>query len=77
MRDLFTTIEGRIDAGLVIAGDDEDAAPGTFLGLRVADLDIVRCRLARERSDRWCGCPSHKVRYCKETGRVENRDVPS
>jgi succinoglycan biosynthesis transport protein ExoP len=48
MRDLFTTIEGRIDAGLVIAVDDEDAAPGTFLGLRVADLDVVRCRLARE-----------------------------
>lgn len=48
VRDLFTTIEGRIDAGLVIAGNDEDVAPGTFLGFRVADLDVIRCRAATE-----------------------------
>src|SRR5581483_9554001 len=41
LRDLFSTIEGRIDAGVVVAGDGH-AAPGTFLGFTVADLDIIR-----------------------------------
>ena len=32
VRDLFTTIEGRIDAGLVVADGEGGTAPGDFLG---------------------------------------------
>jgi hypothetical protein len=42
LRDLFVTLEGRIDVGLVIADGAEPAAPGAFLGFGVADLDIIR-----------------------------------
>ena len=42
VRDLFTTIEGRIDAGVVVADGDGIAAPGNFLGFNVADLDVIR-----------------------------------
>ena len=42
VRDLFTTIEGRIDAGLVVADGEGTTAPGNFLGFNVADLDIIR-----------------------------------
>ena len=41
VRDLFTTIEGRIDVG-VVAGGDESAAPSNFLGFNVADLEVIR-----------------------------------
>jgi Mrp family chromosome partitioning ATPase len=50
LRDLFSTIEGRIDAGVVVAGDSH-AAPG-FLGFTVADLDIIRYEpAAQERGE--------------------------
>lgn len=39
-RDLFTTIEGRIDAGVVV-GKAAGTAPGGFLGFAVADLDVI------------------------------------
>ena len=42
VRDLFTTIEGRIDAGVVVADGEGLAAPGNFLGFNVADLDVIR-----------------------------------
>jgi len=42
VRDLFTTIEGRIDAGVVVADREGTTAPGNFLGFNVADLDVIR-----------------------------------
>ena len=42
VRDLFTTIEGRIDAGVVVADGEGTTAPGNFLGFNVADLDVIR-----------------------------------
>jgi uncharacterized protein involved in exopolysaccharide biosynthesis/Mrp family chromosome partitioning ATPase len=42
VRDLFTTIEGRIDAGVIVADTEAAAAPGDFLGFNVADLDVIR-----------------------------------
>jgi hypothetical protein len=53
LRDLFTTIEGCIDAGVVVAaGEGQWAQPG-FLGFTVADLDVIRYEpAAQERSER-------------------------
>lgn len=42
VRDLFTTIEGRIDAGVVIAAAEGAPAQGSFLGFDVADLQVIR-----------------------------------
>ena len=42
VRDLFTTIEGRIDAGVVVADGEGAAGSGNFLGFNVADLDVIR-----------------------------------
>ena len=42
VRDLFATIEGRIDAGVVVADGEGVTAPGSFLGFNVADLDVIR-----------------------------------
>ena len=42
VRDLFATIEGRIDAGVVVADGEGLTAPGSFLGFNVADLDVIR-----------------------------------
>jgi uncharacterized protein involved in exopolysaccharide biosynthesis len=42
VRDLFTTIEGRIDAGVAVTDGEEAPAPGTFLGFNVADLEVIR-----------------------------------
>jgi Mrp family chromosome partitioning ATPase len=42
LRDLFTTIEGRIDAGVIAASGEELGTPAGFLGFTVADLDIIR-----------------------------------
>jgi hypothetical protein len=42
LRDLFTTIEGRIDAGVVVSDWEGAVAPGNFLGFNIADLDIIR-----------------------------------
>jgi hypothetical protein len=41
MRGLFTTIDGRIDLGIVIAGKGP-AAFGGFLGFDAADLEVIR-----------------------------------
>ena len=52
VRDLFTTIEGRIDAGVVVADGEGAAAPGNFLGFNVADLDVIRYEpAAQERGE--------------------------
>ncbi len=48
VRDLFTTIEGRIDAGVVVADGAGEPTHGNFLGFNVADLDVFRCELAGE-----------------------------
>ena len=45
-RQLFETIEGRFDAGVVVtdaasADLPEPEAPGTFLGFEVSDLEII------------------------------------
>jgi Mrp family chromosome partitioning ATPase len=42
VRDFFTTIEGRIDAGVVVADGEGAAGSGNFLGFNVADLDVIR-----------------------------------
>jgi MinD-like ATPase involved in chromosome partitioning or flagellar assembly len=41
-RDLFTTVEGRIDAGVIVAYPEREPTPGNFLGFSVADLDVIR-----------------------------------
>jgi tyrosine-protein kinase Etk/Wzc len=46
VRDLFTTIEGRIDAGVVVAGSEDATLPGNFLGFTVADLEVFRYEMA-------------------------------
>jgi len=52
LRDLFTTIEGRIDAGVVVAGGEGQWAQPGFLGFTVADLDVIRYEpAAQERSE--------------------------
>jgi len=43
LRQLFITIEGRIDAGVAVTeGTAEPSAPGDFLGFTVANLDVIR-----------------------------------
>jgi Mrp family chromosome partitioning ATPase len=42
VRDLFTTIEGRIDAGVAIADDAGEPRRGNFLGFNVAGLEVFR-----------------------------------
>ncbi len=58
-RQLFQTIQGRFDAG-VIVGDSKkrqsliEDEPGSFLGFEVTDLDVMRCeRSAAKLSDAW------------------------
>jgi uncharacterized protein involved in exopolysaccharide biosynthesis len=48
MRDLFTTIEGRVDAGVVVAAGEGVSAPGHFLGFNVADLEVIRFESAAQ-----------------------------
>jgi hypothetical protein len=48
VRDLFTTIQGRIDAGVVIADGAGEPTHGNFLGFDVADLEVFRYELAGE-----------------------------
>lgn len=48
VRDLFTTIEGRIDAGVVVAEGETAGAPGNFLGFNVADLEVIRYQPAAQ-----------------------------
>jgi uncharacterized protein involved in exopolysaccharide biosynthesis len=52
VRDLFTTIEGCIDAGVVVAGATAGQVAGNFLGYNVADLDIIRYEPTVARADR-------------------------
>jgi hypothetical protein len=42
LRELFITTEGRVDAGVTVAGGGEPPAAGDFLGFTVANLDIIR-----------------------------------
>jgi Mrp family chromosome partitioning ATPase len=48
MRDLFTTIDGRADAAVVVADGERPAAPDKFLGFDVADLEVIRYQPAAE-----------------------------
>ena len=48
VRDLFTTIEGRIDAGVVVADGEGGPTHGNFLGFNVADLEVIRYEPAGE-----------------------------
>lgn len=46
-RELFATIQGRVDAGILVGQAGErapatDAGPGTFLGFDVTDIDVIR-----------------------------------
>lgn len=46
-RELFVTIQGRFDAGVLVGGDGQrhaptEAGPGTFLGFDVTDIDVIR-----------------------------------
>lgn len=43
LRELFTTIEGCIDAGVVLTTPQASVAASDFLGFHVADLDVIRC----------------------------------
>jgi uncharacterized protein involved in exopolysaccharide biosynthesis len=42
LRSLFTTVEGRIDAGVIAAPFDVAVESGGFLGFTVRDLDLIR-----------------------------------
>ncbi|MDX2204276.1 MAG: exopolysaccharide transport family protein [Hyphomicrobiaceae bacterium] len=42
LKELFKTIEGCIDAGVVVATPNATPAAGDFLGFHVADLDVIR-----------------------------------
>ena len=49
VRHLFETIQGRCDAGVLIASGQTAALrdpPGTFLGFEVADIEIIRMEAA-------------------------------
>jgi polysaccharide biosynthesis transport protein len=48
MRDLFTTIDGRIDAAVVVADSESPAAPDKFLDFDVADLEVIRYQPAAQ-----------------------------
>lgn len=51
-RDLFTTIEGCVDAGVVVVGAKPHQVAGNFLGYNVADLDIIRYEPIVARAER-------------------------
>jgi uncharacterized protein involved in exopolysaccharide biosynthesis len=42
LRALFSTMEGRVDAGIVVADTDLGEKAGNFLGFQVADLPVIR-----------------------------------
>lgn len=42
LKELFKTIEGCIDAGVVVSTPGSDAISGDFLGFQVGDLDVIR-----------------------------------
>jgi Mrp family chromosome partitioning ATPase len=46
VRDLFTTIEGRIDVGIVIADGENPVGAGSFLGFNVVGLEVIRYEAA-------------------------------
>jgi Mrp family chromosome partitioning ATPase len=49
LRDLLTTIEGRIDAGVIVADGEGQEASGSFLGFTVANLDVIRYEPAEQK----------------------------
>ena len=51
MRDLFTTIDGRIDAAVIVADGESPAVPDKFLGFDVADLEVIRYQPAAQDRD--------------------------
>lgn len=51
LRDLFKTIQGCIDAGIVVSTPDMESAGGDFLGYQVNDLDVVHFEAETEASD--------------------------
>lgn len=48
IRELFLAIQGRFDAGIVVAGAGSatDIADGVFLGFQVTDIDVIRIERA-------------------------------
>lgn len=42
LKDLFKTIQGCIDAGVVVSTPISQTDPGDFLGYQVSDLDVIR-----------------------------------
>jgi Mrp family chromosome partitioning ATPase len=42
LRELFKTIQGCIDAGIIVSAPGSETASGDFLGYNVHDLDVVR-----------------------------------
>ena len=49
VRDLFVTIEGSIDAGVVVAGSEGSERNGYFLGFDAADLKLIHYEPTRAR----------------------------
>jgi len=51
LRDLFKTIQGCIDAGVVVTPPGVDPAGGDFLGYQVSDLDVIHFEADTEQAD--------------------------
>lgn len=51
LRDLFRTIQGCIDAGIVVASPGVEFAGGDFLGYQVSDLDVIHFEAEADSSD--------------------------
>jgi len=47
MRDLFTTIDGRVDVAVLVT-DEGSAAADSFLGFNIADLEVIRYQPRRQ-----------------------------
>jgi succinoglycan biosynthesis transport protein ExoP len=57
MRDLFTTIDGRIDAAVIVADNESPPGPDKFLGFDVADLEVIRYQPAAQDRDETSALP--------------------
>ncbi len=69
--ELFLAIQGRFDAGVLVCDSRQraaatDAAPGTFLGYQVTDIDVVRFDRAGQGAGR-------KMQLARNTERPETR----
>ncbi|MFM9938453.1 MAG: GumC family protein [Hyphomicrobiaceae bacterium] len=69
--ELFLTIQGRFDAGVLVCdsrrrGRSTEAAPGTFLGYQVTDIDVVRLDRTGQETGR-------KMQLARSVARPEQR----